>query len=79
VEPGVIMEAEAPAVQVGATPSGLNDAPTPTTPHVFYRPDAIPAAQSTAPKHCRSKKVSVRVVSLSLWRKPTPTHKAVRH
>ena len=64
----MIMEAEAPAVQAHPQP-----------PHVFYRPDALPTAQPTAPKHCRSKKVSVMVVSLSLWRKPTPTHKAVRH
>jgi len=60
-------------------PIRTNDAPTHTTPHFFYRPDALPAAQPTATKHCRSKKVSVRVVSLSLWRTPTPTHKAVRH
>jgi len=44
MEQGKIMEAEAPTVQVGAS--------TPTTlPKVFYRPDALPAAQPTASKH----------------------------
>jgi len=46
MEQGKIMEAEAPTVRVGATPTGLT-AP-PTTPQVFYRPDALPAAQLTA-------------------------------
>jgi len=46
------MEAEAPAVRVGATPSGLTTPPHPQHPHVFYRPDALPAAEPTAPKHC---------------------------
>jgi len=36
------MEAEVPTVRVGATL---------TTPKVFYRPDALPAAQPTASKH----------------------------
>ena len=43
MEPGVIMEAEEPAVRVGATPAGLTTPPQP--PHVFYRPEALPAAQ----------------------------------
>jgi len=77
----VIMEAEAPAVRVGATPSGLTTPPHPQPPMFFTgrMPFLQAAAQPTAPKHCRNKKVSVRVVSLGLWRKPTPTHKAVRH
>jgi len=46
-----IMEAEAPTVRVGATPTGLM-APHPHNPSkVFYRPDALPAAQPTASKH----------------------------
>jgi len=45
------MEAEALTVQVGATPNGLM-APSPPQPaKVFYRPDALPAAQPTASKH----------------------------
>jgi len=47
MEQGKIMEAEVPTVQVGATPTGLT---APTTPKVFYRPDALPAAQPTAYK-----------------------------
>jgi len=43
------MEAEAPTVRVGTTPSGLMASP----PNVFYRPDALPAAQPTASKHWR--------------------------
>jgi len=39
MEQGKIMEAEVPAVRVGA--------PIPTTPKVFYRPDALPATQPT--------------------------------
>jgi len=60
MEHGKIMEAEVPTVRVGANPTGLM-APTPTlwgwgvveptTPKVFYRPDALPAAQPTASKH----------------------------
>jgi len=37
------------AVRVGATLTGLK-AP-PATPKVYYRPDALPAAQPTASKH----------------------------
>jgi len=75
----VIMEAEAPAVRVGATPSGLMT-PSHLQPRMFFtgRMPFLPPNQqhqSTA----GVKKVSVRVVSVSLWRKPTPTHKAVRH
>jgi len=42
MEQGKIMEAEAPTV-----PKQTNGAPTTTTPKVFYRPDALPAAQPT--------------------------------
>jgi len=48
MEQGKIMEAEAPTVRVGATPTGLM---APHKPPVFYRPDALPAAQPTASKH----------------------------
>jgi len=44
MEQGKIMEAEVPTVRT-------NGASTPTTPKVFYRPDALPAAQPTASKH----------------------------
>jgi len=42
MEQGKIMEAEVPTVRVGASP---------TTPKVFYRPDALPVAQPTTSKH----------------------------
>jgi len=35
----------------GCHPNRTNGALTPTTPKVFYRPDALPAAQPTASKH----------------------------
>jgi len=51
MEQGTIMEAEAPTVRVGATPTGLM-APHPHNPsRVFYRLDALPATQATASKH----------------------------
>jgi len=46
-----IMEAEVLRVRVGATPTGLTAPPPPQRPKVFYRPDALPAAQPTASKH----------------------------
>jgi len=49
MEQGKIMEAEVPTVRVGATRTGLTAPPQP--PKVFYRPDALPAAQPTASKH----------------------------
>jgi len=51
MEQGKIMEAEVPTVRVGATPTELAVPPPPTTPKVFYRPDALLAAQPTASKH----------------------------
>jgi len=51
MEQGKIMEAEAPTARVGATPTGLMAPPPPQLPKVFYRPDALPAAQPTASKH----------------------------
>jgi len=47
MEQGKIIKAEVPTIRVGATPTGL----TPPPPKVFYRPDALPAAQPTASKH----------------------------
>jgi len=35
----------------GWHPNRTNGAPTPATPKVVYRPDALPAAQPTASKH----------------------------
>jgi len=51
MEQGKIMEAEVPTVRVGATPTGLTAPPAPQLPKVFYRPDALFAAQSTPSKH----------------------------
>jgi len=52
MEQGKIMEAEVPTVRVGAIPTGLTAPPPPQPPpKVFYRPDALPAAQPTASKH----------------------------
>jgi len=47
MEQGRIMEAEALTVRVGANPSGLTAPSPPQPPKVFYRPDALPAAQQT--------------------------------
>jgi len=51
MEQGKIMEAEVPTVRVGTTLTGLTAPPPPQPPKVFYRPDALPAAQPTASKH----------------------------
>jgi len=51
MEQGKIIEAEAPTVQVGTTPTGLMAPPPPQPPKVFYRLDALPATQPTASKH----------------------------
>jgi len=45
-----ITEADTPTIWPGATPSGLTSAHL-HHPHIFYRPDALPAAQPTASKH----------------------------
>jgi len=47
------MEAEALTVRVDATAIELT--PTPTTPQVFYRPDALAATQPTVSKHLTNK------------------------
>jgi len=51
MEQGKIIEAEVPTVRVGATTTELTAPPPPQPPKVFYRPDALPAAQPTASKH----------------------------
>jgi len=51
MEQGKTMEAEAPTVQMGATPTGLMAPPPPQPPRFFHRPDALPATQPTASKH----------------------------
>jgi len=52
MEQGKIMEAEAPTIRVGATPTGPTATPPPQPfPKVFYRPDDLPATQPTASKH----------------------------
>jgi len=51
MEQGKIMEAEAPRVRVGITPTGLAAPPPPQPPKVFYRPDALSATQPIVSKH----------------------------
>jgi len=50
---GRLTEADTPTIRMGATPSGLVTSAHLHHPHIFYRPDAIPAAQPTASKHRR--------------------------
>ena len=50
---GRLTEADTPTIRLGATPSGLTSAHLHHPPHIFYRPDALPAAQPTASKHWR--------------------------
>ena len=52
-----LTEADAPTIRLGAIPSGLTSAHL-HHPHVFYRPDALPAAQPTMSKHWRQSKHS---------------------
>jgi len=47
-----LTEADTPTVRLGATPSGLTSAHL-HHPPIFYRPDALPAAQPTVSKHWR--------------------------
>jgi len=52
-----------------------NQCPPPPSPHIFYRPDALPAAQPTASKHwrqlavltCISKSTAVNVCDIGAW------------
>jgi len=46
-----LTEADAPIIRLGATPSGLTSANLHHLPHIFYRLDALPAAQPTTSKH----------------------------
>jgi len=48
---GRLTGADTPAIQLGATPSGLTSAHLHHHPILFYRPDALPAAQPTVSKH----------------------------
>jgi len=50
---GRLTEGDTPTILLGATPSGLTSAqcPPPQSPHIFYRPDALPATQPTASKY----------------------------
>jgi len=50
---GRLTEADTPTIGMGATPSGLVTSAHLHHPHIFYRPDALPAAQPTASKHRR--------------------------
>jgi len=47
---GGLTEADTLTIRMGATPSGLTNAPS-TIPHIFYGPDALPAAQPIVSKH----------------------------
>jgi len=47
---GRLTEADTPTIQLGATPSGLTSAHL-HHPPIFYRPDALPAAQPTVSNH----------------------------
>jgi len=49
---GRLTETDSPTIQLGATPSGLTTANL-CHPHIFYRPDALPATQPTVSKHWR--------------------------
>jgi len=49
---GRLTEADTLTMWLGATPSGLTSAHL-TIPHIFYRMDALPAAQPTVSKHWR--------------------------
>ena len=44
---GRLTQADTLTIQLGATPSGLTSAHLHHTPHIFYGPDALPAAQPT--------------------------------
>jgi len=48
---GRLTEADILTIRLGATPSGLTSAYLHHSPHIFYRLDALPAAQPTASKH----------------------------
>jgi len=47
---GRFTEADIPTIRLSATPSGLTSVHI-HHPHIFYGPDALPAAQSTVSKH----------------------------
>jgi len=49
---GRLTEADTQTIRLGATPSGLTSAHL-HHPPIFYRPDALPAAQPTMSKHSR--------------------------
>jgi len=48
---GRFTEADTPNIRMGATLSGLTSAYLHHPPHIFYRLDALPAAQPTVSKH----------------------------
>jgi len=50
---GRLTEADTVTIRLGATLSGLTSVHLYHPPHIFYRPDALPAAQPTASKHWR--------------------------
>jgi len=64
MEQGKIMEAEAPTVRVGANPTGLTAPP----PKVFYRPDALPAAQPLLYIHLYSTQSQLQKYNYAIMR-----------
>jgi len=48
---GRLTEADTPTIRLGATPSVLTSAHLHHPPHIFYRPDALPATHPTVSKH----------------------------
>jgi len=48
---GRFTEADTPTIWLGTTPFRLTSAHLHHPPHIFYRPDALPAAQPTVSKH----------------------------
>jgi len=69
---GRLTEADTPTIRLGATPSGLTSAHL--HPPIFYRSNALSAAQPTVSKHWRqlakSAKRSIFQLSANLWSVP---------
>ena len=63
---GRLTEADTPTIWLGATPSGLTSAHLHHPLHIFYRPDALPAAQPTASMHWRQQALKATALKLNL-------------
>ena len=66
---GRLTEADTLTILMGATPSGLTSAHL-HHPPIFYRPDALPAAQLTMSKHWRQEALKA-VWTTTVWNKWT--------